>query len=166
MHADSPEMGGHASNIAYQSMDPQSPSLLKTTSNEVKEMMTSAVKGLDQAIKAMSQTADESVLPKVFPSQAFRLRWLVDLNGSWRGVESVLHVGFAGVRLTQVVLNAPGQNGKIGGVSNKEIGAWKHEGIIEWGASETHLLLACQSPELVKPKDYILETTQAQEIVG
>lgn len=129
-------------------------------------MMTSAVKGLDQAIKAMSQTADESVLPKVFPSQAFRLRWLVDLNGSWRGVESVLHVGFAGVRLTQVVLNAPGQNGKIGGVSNKEIGAWKHEGIIEWGASETHLLLACQSPELVKPKDYILETTQAQEIVA
>ena len=47
-------------------------------------------------------SAAQSVLPKVFPSQAFRLRWLVDLNGTWRGVESLLHVGVAGVRLTQV----------------------------------------------------------------
>ena len=170
MHAHNPEMGGYSSDVAYQSMDPPSPSgagmLLKTTSNEVKGMMTSAVKGLDQAIKAMTQTGDESVLPKVFPSQAFRLRWLVDLNGTWRGVESVLHVGTAGVRLTQVVLNAPGQSGKIGGVQNKEIGAWKYEGVLEWGASETHLLLACKIPALQKPKDYILETTQAQEIVA
>jgi hypothetical protein len=171
MHADNPELGGHHSNLAYQSMEPASPSssggaLLKTTSNEVKEMVNSAAKGLDQAIKAMSQTGDESVLPKVFPSQAFRLRWLVDLGGTWRGVESLLHVGVAGVRLTQVVLTTPGQNGKIGGVSHKEIGAWKYDGVLEWGASETHLLLACKSPALPKPKDYILETTQAQEIVA
>ena len=68
MHADNPELGGHHSNLAYQSMEPASPSssggaLLKTTSNEVKEMVNSAAKGLDQAIKAMSQTGDESVLP-------------------------------------------------------------------------------------------------------
>lgn len=128
--------------------------------------MSSARKSLEEAIATMTQPADESALPKVFPSQAFRLRWLVDLNGTWRGVESVLHVGVIGVRLTQVVLNTPAQNGKIGGVSNKEIGAWKFDGVIEWGASETHLLLACKSPALHRPKDYILETNQAQEIVA
>ena len=65
-----------------------------------------------------------------------------------------------------MVLTTPGTNGKIGGVTHKEIGAWKYGGILEWGASDSHLLLACKSPELPKAKDYILETTQAEEIVA
>ena len=108
----------------------------------------------------------DDALPKVFPSQAFRLRWLVDLNGTWRGVESMLHVGEKGVRLTQVVLTTPGANGKIGGVEHKQIGAWQYGDVLEWGASDTHLLLACKSSKVPKGKDYILETSQAEAIVS
>jgi hypothetical protein len=106
-------------------------------------------------------------LPDVFPSQEFRVQWLVDLNGTWRGVESLLHVGTLGVRITQVVLATPSQaTGKIGGVAQKEIGSWQYTAVHEWGCSETHLLLACKGANMTKPKDYILKTPQAAEIVS
>ena len=73
----------------------------------------------DKLQKAIDSFIDgnNSTLPSVFPCEKFRLHWLVDLNGSWRGVETQLCIGAAGVRLNQVVLIAPGgATGKIGGV--------------------------------------------------
>ena len=174
--ASAAEMGGFHSNLEYQAMDGAggvSPRpegrLRRSSSTEAKEAISKAAEGvssaLQAAINAMSQAGDDA-LPKVFPSQAFRLRWLVDLNGTWRGVESMLHVGEKGVRLTQVVLTTPGANGKIGGVEHKQIGAWQYGDVLEWGASDTHLLLACKSSKVPKGKDYILETSQAEAIVS
>lgn len=152
------------------SSTPRSPGLRTSKASqkadEARRALSAAGDKLQEVIDGLRQAAGEGTLPEVFPSVEFRLSWLVDLNGSWRGVESMLHVGAAGLRLTQVVLATPDEGGKIGGVKYKEIGSWDYTGVLEWGASDTHLLLACRAPAATKGKDYILETKQAPEIVA